>query len=177
MARNSVKTHIYRYLTNDAGERIMNKNYESASASANGSKVFYYCASTSVELSRMLFYIQDGVTGADMAPGEYGNLGSALSAGYTLHVWNSANGSSELDITDTIPVKTNGDLSALCYDVTLMNWATTGSQVVTARFTFAKTGKPLFLEPKNVFRVGFSDDLSGLLDHRMQVQGYQIKGI
>jgi hypothetical protein len=174
MSRNSVRTHIYRYLANSLGEKLMNKNYVSTSASANGSKVFFYSASTSVELSRILFFIEDT---KGMEPEVYGNLASALGVGYSLEVYNSAGGSAELDICDGLPITTNGELGALCYDVDIMNWTNTTNEAVVARLTFSKAGKPLFLTPGKRFQVTLAHDLSGLIDHRMMLQGYQIKGL
>jgi hypothetical protein len=174
MSRNTVRTHIYRYLANDLGEKLMNKNYASTSASANGSKVFYYSASTSVELTRILFYVTDT---KGMEPEEYGNIGSALATGYFLQVWNSAGGSAQLDLCDGLPLKTNGEIGALCYDVSIMSWTNTTNEAVVARFTFERAGKALYLTPGMRFQVTFSDDLSGLIDHRMMLQGHQKKNI
>lgn len=170
---NDPRTAIYRYVANADGDKQMKGvDYGTASASATG--VFFYCASTSVELHRCIVFIEDT---KGMEPEEYGNLGAALSTGYALEVWNSAGGSSFLDLCDGLPIKTNAEIGAMSYDVDLFKWTNTTNEVAVARLTFAKSGRPLLLAPKMQFRTTQVDNLTGLIDHRIQLQGIQVKGL
>lgn len=107
---------------------------------------------------------------AGMQTSDYGNITGGLTNGYTILVKDSA-GNTIIDLTDTWPIQTNGMLTRYCYDVAIREWGS-GDEFLGARWTFAKSGIPLFLEPGDRFSITFSDDLQGLLTHHFMLQGY-----
>jgi hypothetical protein len=157
-------------MANPNGDKQHTFECGSASASANGTTPVFYCASVNTYLRRIIFFIEDT---KGMEPEEYGNLGAALSSGYSLKVWNSAGGSATHDICNGLPITTNAEVGALCYDVDLKSWTNTTNEVALARLTFEKSGEPLWLKPKSRLVIDLVDNFSGLIDHRFLIQGLQ----
>jgi hypothetical protein len=123
-------------------------------------------------LHRLIAYIRD--TGAIDATG-FGN-GAALTNGILLRVidGNTSPEAVLLDLTDGEPIKQNGHWSRHCYDVQAQTWGT-GDEFLSARWTFAKAGSPLVLEPGHKLVATMQDDLSGLNEFTLTVQGFTTK--
>lgn len=100
---------------------------------------------------------------------EYGNLGAALTNGITLTY--TRNGDS-IDLTDGLPIKSNGDWGRLCYDVAHQDWGA-GNEVILVRFSFDKFyDRGLILDTPNCSLVAnCNDNLTGLVSHLFMVQG------
>jgi len=109
-----------------------------------------------------------------MQPDEYGNLGAALGTGIEIKHFD-ADGTTVLnDMTGGVPVTTNGDWGALCYDVNRLAWGNSPTnEYLLVRWTFQRAGiEGIMLTPDQSIRVLFNDSLVGLLDHRFMFQGF-----
>ena len=144
------------------------KNGASPEANVNGSVtpvVFSYTAPQWCAIERMIVSIEDtGTVGAD----DYGAIASGLSNGIDVELVNSG---TTTDILDGLPVQTNLDWAALCYDATEPTFSGGGNKAVVVRWTFAKSGAPLRLIKDDVFRIRINDNCTGLIRHRFQIQG------
>ena len=106
-----------------------------------------------------------------MEPEEYGNLGAALTNGWSIKV-KDADDVVLLDINDGVPVKTNAGIGRMCYDVDLKAWTNTTNEVVLARFTFSRAGSELKLNAGEKLVITLNDSFVGLIDHYFQIQGH-----
>ena len=121
------------------------------------------------EIERMLVYIEDA--GAPTA-GKYGwNL--VLANGIKVYIRDAAD-AIVADLTPDRAVFTNADWAALCYDVAVLDWGVASSiNTVAVRWTFAKSGAPLYLKGRDghYLSVELNDDFTGLTSHRFLIQG------
>ncbi len=163
-----VEDILFRYLdTNGDGTGDVNGN-GNYSSSATEFKITTP-ANEIYELHRMLVQIRDsGALSAD----DYGNV-AELSNGVSVYVKN-ASGDIVNTLTDTITVKSNSDWSRQCYDVNVDDYGN-GNNFVSVRWTFANTGSRLRLPAGYSFNVLLNDNLSGLVSHYFQVQGFTIR--
>ena len=103
---------------------------------------------------------------------EYGDI-ATLANGVTLKVMSGSNVIT--DLTDAVPVKSNANWGAHCYDVSYSGFAA-GTFYTLVRWTFSHAGRPLILDgftnEQLVFTV--NDDLSTLVSHTAQIQGHVI---
>lgn len=120
-----------------------------------------------LRIARLLVHIEDGF---GWSAANYGNLGSALTTGITLHT-EDANGSQVLNLTNDDPVKSNADWGKFCYDVAYVNFGA-GNDFLQARWTFAKSGVPVRLIEGERLVITVNDDMAGLAAHNFVVQGY-----
>jgi hypothetical protein len=127
-------------------------------------------------ITRMIVSITDT---AGMLQNEYGNLGAALTNGIAVDVQDDSGVLYSLTDED-VPVKTNAQWGAYCFDVALFSWGTSPTnEELVVRWTFAKSGKPVQLRSWQGEKlvVTLNDDLTGLLTHRFLVQGYESENI
>ena len=159
---------VYNFLdTNGDGTGTTNANGNYA-ISPNVNTQFYYEATEFVEIHRLMVHIQD-TAGIDAE--EYGNLGAALTNGYSIKILDSSD-NEIIDLCHSNPIKSNGGIARYCHDVELKSWGTTPSnEVINARWTFSKAGSPIVLQPGWKFSTIFSDNLTGLLQHYFMIQG------
>jgi hypothetical protein len=76
------------------------------------------------------------------------------------------------DLTDGVPVTTNSEWGALCYDADVKSWGA-GNEMLLVRWTFAKAGQDgINVSEGESLRVFLEDNHSGLLGHRFMFQGY-----
>ena len=117
---------------------------------------------------RVMVYIEDN---ASIDVEGYGGQ-AALSNGLTLDVTDS-DGSSVVDLTP-IPVKSNGDWGAYCYDTAVDTWGQ-GDQSFKARWTFSKftNGAGLWLNNGQKLVLTANDSFTSLVAHRVIAQGYR----
>jgi hypothetical protein len=121
-----------------------------------------------LEIHRLLVSIEDT---SGVKPEIYGS-GVALTNGITVQVQASDN-TVISDLTDGVPVKTNALWSAQCFDVDAKAWGNTPTdEVVVVRWTFSKSGVPILLEDGQKLVVTLNDNLSGLVGHYFQAQGF-----
>jgi len=116
---------------------------------------------------RLIVYIED-VGAPDAA--KYGN-DITLTNGMTVGLFDAAD-TLLVDFCDSQPVKTNADWAGFCHDVTLHNFGI-GNDPLTVRWTFARSGQPVFVRGTNYFGVKLNDDFSDLVEHKFQVQGFE----
>jgi len=141
-------------------------NGGSASAAVDGSSTpvdFTYTVPTNAALraERLLVTMQapGSLTGSD-----YGGVTGPLTNGVDLLV----NG---VSILDGMPVKSNNDWAHFCYDVNIQPHAS-GSSLVHVRWTFGKSGAPLWLRAGETITAKVQDNLTGLDEHLFLLQGY-----
>lgn len=116
-------------------------------------------------LARMIVHIE--AAGTITASG-YGNL-AVLTNGITLQ-HQDADDNVIRDITDGIPIKSNGGWRRQCYDGARAPWGS-GNETFSARYTFAETGELIVLKPGEKLVITINDDLSTLVQHYFNVQG------
>jgi len=161
---------IYRYLdTNGNGTGVSNAAVDHSSAVQQ-----YYIAPDPGEvfhIARMIVSIEDT---SGMTAQEYGNLGSALTNGVEIKKMKGAS-LPLIDLSAGVPIQTNAQWGALCYDVDLKTWGV-GDELLVVRWTFDKSGGSLRLDSANGERLSvfLNDDFSGLITHRFMVQGYVV---
>lgn len=154
---------IYRYL-DTAGDGTGTKN-------ANGNysitpDEFKFVPGDPCEIHRMIVCAEDT---SGMQASEYGNLGSALTNGVKISVERA--GVEILDLTDGITIKTNAGWGSICYDADVKTWGA-GNELLTVRWTFAKTGAPLTLSNGEELIVTLNDDFTGLISHYFMIHGF-----
>jgi hypothetical protein len=120
----------------------------------------------------MLVLVRDaGVFSAE----KYGNL-AGLANGIRVGLFNDSTGAIVEDWTDGLPVKANVDWGRMCYDVDHKGWGA-GDEFIVVRWTFIRAGIACVLAANDnqdyAFGVEIRDDLTGLVEHYFQVQGYQ----
>lgn len=145
------------------GTKIANGDYSSE-------QEIFYCqpgAGEILRVARMLVYIEDL---GNIAIEDYGAI-NALSNGVVVRVQNDSG--TILDLTDGLPVKSNGNWARFCYDFTITAFGAVNN-AITARWTFTKAGQFIRLVGDNNERleVVLNDDLDGLIDHTFIIQGY-----
>ena len=157
---------FHRYLTTAAGSEDM--AIDGSATSTN----FYVSApaNDAVVIYRMLVEYSDT---KNMEPEEYGDTGGSLSAGLSFKVM-SSDGTTEIADLTQLPIKTNSDWGRVAYDVNVGNFNNTTNASAHVRWTFEKSGQPIFLTPGRRLQVAVKDDMSGLLTHTCFVQGYKV---
>jgi len=152
---------ISQYLSNGTTTSA-NGNY-----SAAGDDEFFYQATEASSIHRLIVSAYDT---AGMQAQEYGNIGAALGEGILVYHKGVA-GDTIVDLTGGVPITTNAEWGALCYDVDVKTWGS-GNELLVVRWTFANTGVPLILEKGERISVLVRDDLTGLLEQRFLIQGF-----
>lgn len=170
LATGADRNILTRFLDTDGdggGTKNANSNYSGAA------EIFYIQpgAGEIYEINRLIVTITDT---NGMQYEEYGNLGAALTNGITVRVQNDSG--TLFDLTDGVPVKTNALWGAHCFDVEIKD-AGTGIDYCEARWSFIKSGVPIYLDGDDNQRleVVLNDDLSGLLSHYYKVDGYEVE--
>lgn len=129
---------------------------------------FYFQPTHDTDLYRLIIHIED-TTGFQAQ--DYGNITSGLTNGYSLLVKDTAE-STLLNLCDGQPIQTNAEIGRYCYDVDVKTWGA-GNEVLQARWTFEKAGRPLYLSAGDRLSITFNDDLTGLIEHYFMIQGYR----
>ena len=129
-----------------------------------------------MEITRMLPWIRDN--GAFSAE-KYGNIAAGIVPGIQLGVYGTKDGVADTllyELTDTHhPITNNADWAQYCYDANVLAWGS-GDQMLTARWTFAKSGKPMYLSASKgqYLAAVCAGTCSTLVEHHILVQGYYI---
>jgi len=158
--------HIFAHLKSGANHNAVG-DYSSTVTSftftpANGRKA---------AIHRMLVFVEDA--GAFVAE-KYGyNL--ALTNGLKLVV-RDADDAIILTLTPDENIISNADWSGSCFDVTYIDWGV-GNNSMGVRWTFAKSGKPLYLDGRlgHYLSMELNDTFTGLVHHHFQIQGFYVK--
>lgn len=122
-------------------------------------------ASENLEIERMIVHIRDA---APLSAEKYGGL-AELTNGIEVKVKESDD-TVLLDMTDNTPIKSNAAWGRLCYDEDDSGYGS-GDDFIKVRWTFAKSGSPVYLKYTDKLVVTISDDLTGLVAHTFMVQG------
>lgn len=160
MADGTKTHHIFKWLRDSEGNRNANVNGSAEPA------IFEYTAPEDhVDISRLIVTIVDE---GKFQTAYYGNRIS-LTNGIKVEIVDNGN---LLDLLDGETIKTNVGWASLCHDFTYFDIGI-GNNMATMRWTFAKAKYPLILFKGQTFRVTIQDDLTGLVEHFFQIQGYQ----
>lgn len=118
------------------------------------------------EIHRMLMHCQ---VSSVCDAGKYGDV-AVLDTGVTVQIRNINDDAIVLDLSNGLPVKCNADWSRVCYDMKPDDFGP-GNNFVNVRWTFAKSGAPVFLQDDQYFCVIINDNLAGLVEHVFTIQG------
>lgn len=161
------KTLLSRFL-DDAGDgtgaMVANGDYSSAE------EIFFIQppAATRFRIARLMVEIEDigSVTG-----GKYGAL-SALTNGIQVRTQNDSG--TLVDLTNSLPVKTNANWGRFSYDVFNTNFGGGANDYVQARWSFIRFGQHIRLDgdANDRLEIVLNDDLSGLVSHTFMAQGF-----
>lgn len=127
------------------------------------------------ELNRAIFTMQ---AGGSITAVKWGS-GTALSNGLTFKIKDTA-GATLLDLLDGVPIKSNGDIGQVCYDVNgFGNVNPSSDDYLHARWTFAKAGASITLQGKlgHKLVIGINDDLRGQSDTSVSLFRIQVQGV
>lgn len=168
-----VPTPLYKFLTMDGDGATKNANGD-YSAQGLGEKCFFIQppAGQIYRITRMMVLVRDGR--ANFRPDHYGEL-PELANGIQVKVTGGINQDVLVDLTDGLPVKTNGNWGKVCYDSEIYpSEQGTDDSYLKVRWTFERAGYPIRLVGDNSERLGvfLSDDLSDLVEHHFHIQGY-----
>lgn len=112
------------------------------------------------------------VTIADIGISQFENYGEIAQLGSGVQVFYDSEGTT-FNLTADLPILDNGHWASYCHDV-IINALGGGSTYVTIRWDFEQAGTGILLAGSpDKFYVRCRDDLSGLLSHRFQIQGYR----
>ena len=127
-----------------------------------------FTATEDSAIYRMIIYIEDG---NGFKASLYGALPS-LTNGWELKVKDSGD-NTLLDLTDGISIHHNSQIGQVCFDVDVKDWgAGAGNEGLIARWTFERSGSPIFLTAGNSLVVELNDNFTGLVHHTFAVQGF-----
>ena len=128
--------------------------------------VLKYTAVEETQIARMIVHIRDN---AAFRASYYGAISGGLTNGILVQVTDA---SGTIDLCAGVPIKANAGWSRVCYDVSYLDFGA-GDNFLGVRWTFAKSGRPLVLEPTDVFSVTIQDDCSTLVEHTFFIQGHK----
>lgn len=160
---------IYRYLTDDG---LVGSGSNHDITGAADVHWIQPAADEVWEIHRIIINIRDAGT---VNASTFGALG-ALTNGCKLQVLKgTASNIVKLDLLDGTTIKDNGDLARYCYDMTITS-ATAGDKLVSARWTFAKSGDPIKLVGSVGERLVFTtqDATTGLSEFTVMAQGRKV---
>lgn len=156
---------IYRFLdANGDGTGTKDSSVDGSSTQ----QVFKYVPKSGDKtfLHRLIIHVEDS---GSFDSGSYGN-GITLTNGVGVEVRKITDDSVVLDLMDGVPVTKNPEWGRFCYDVDISSYGA-GTESLTARWTFEKSGQPLFIQDDEYFCVTINDDLTGLVEQYFNIQG------
>lgn len=164
----TLPTPIFKFLRRENTDQDSNANGDFAlDTDGAGAGEFVYEALVPVRIERLLVLIVDnGVIGVST----YGAL-SELTNGIIIDV--KRDNQSIFDLCDGVPVKSNAAWQRLCFDVSINDKGAGNDGYIGVRWTFERAGYPVRLVAGDKFVVTVQDDLSGLMEHRFMIQGFE----
>lgn len=167
------ESQIFQYLSKDAGG-----DQSDANINANGDysvtpEKFFIKPPNDETWVILRMIISAQATGVFRAGG-YGALTGGLTNG--IDVYRNVTGDISDHLVTKAPVKTNAQWGFNCYDVDVKTWGP-GDEFLLSRWTFEKSGRSMALDGAIGEEMGVivRDDLSGLVNHIFQVQGFKIQ--
>ena len=124
-------------------------------------------SSQQLHIRRMLVYYEDV---GQFVTNKYG-YDLVLANGINIVVRN-ADDSLVTELNDGIPIQTNSQWSALCYDTRPDDYGAGPNGTLAVRWTFGESGKNVSLSPGQYLAAELQDDFTGLLSHTFMVQGH-----
>jgi hypothetical protein len=163
---------INRFLTDDG--LVGDGTNQEANRNGSVTAVPFYAgppAGKVWEVHRMLITVSDN---AVLVADNYGGADISGGTGVSVEVREGVGGTLLQDLCDGSNVKSFVDWASFCYDVTDHSFGS-GDNFLTARWTFAKTGRPIVLDStrNEVIQVTINDNLSVLTGHRFMIQGVE----
>jgi hypothetical protein len=160
-----MSSYLYRNLDTNGdgtGSKDATGDYSSTAA------VFYIQPPTEkiYLIERMIVHVEDS---GSFDSGAYGN-GITLTNGIVVRI--SDDSGVIVDLTDGMPILSNGSWVRQCYDVQVHPFGS-GNEHMGVRWTFRKAGQPLKLvgEKTQKLEIVLNDNFSGLVGHQFQIQG------
>ena len=136
---------------------------------SGGQEIFYLQPPVGqvYRVHRLLFSAEDT---SGMTAQEYGNLAAPLTNGIEMKIQNDTG--TITDLTDGVPIKTNGQWGRKCFDADLKTWGN-GDELIVARWTFSKSGSAIVLSGSRNDRLEIllNDDFTGLISQYFLLQG------
>ena len=131
-------------------------------------------ANTYFRVCRCIWRIEDSGT---ISSDTFGVI-TALSNGITVELHDGYGTTDDGDKIDDIipaghPVQKNSDIAALCYDLNSAPVVGTGTDLVTARWTFVNYSDGYLLGPDRRIRIEIADDLSGIAEFTIAFEGFK----
>ena len=119
------------------------------------------------EIERMIIFLSDVGT----FPSDKYGYNVVLANGVRIYV-RDANDDIILTLDAGHPITKNADWAAMCYDTNFISLGQ-GEDSLAVRWTFAKSGAPLYLKGRNghYLSVELNDDYTGLVEHHFLIQG------
>ena len=119
-----------------------------------------------LRLERGIFFLEDA---GNFTAAGFG-AGAALATGVSIEVREASDDSVRVDLTSGVLIKGNAGFSRYCHDVNYFQFGA-GDNFLSARWTWSKAGAPLPIGGDGYLAVTISDDLTGLVDFTLAVQG------
>jgi hypothetical protein len=161
------KSNLYQFLSLDSSGVSNSMNVDGTTP-----VLYKYQAppGKKVWLTRLIIHIADN---AAFSGEEYGG-GAGLTNGIEIFTAAESTPTTPILQFTPLPIKTNVDWGRYCYDIAYQAWSNVNNRSMQGRWTFAKSGSIPVIDGDNLEFLGtyVRDDLSGLVDHTLMLQGY-----
>ena len=167
--RGTTPTPLFRYLDkvgDGTGTKSATEDYSGVGLGSTDFKIAPAPGEV-MRINRMIIAIVDSTgTNQDI----YGNIG-VLTNGLTVKIKDA--GGDLIDLSDNIPIQTNGGWAHLCFDI-FQPQPGVGNDHILVRWTFKRSGVGLRLSGNDgeFLAVTLNDDMTGLIEHLFHVQGH-----
>jgi hypothetical protein len=151
---------IFKYLVDTS-----NSDTPDMAVDGTTPKHYDYTASKKTYIHRVNIQIIDG----SISPLDFGGIASVITNVILFRHYDHSD-SLVTDFTDGYPIKTNGQFVYMA-GTDVDRDTTAGDDVLSIRWTIAKSGSPLVLYKNQYFRVTVQDNIAAITSMRMMVQG------
>lgn len=156
-----------RYATSD-GTGVADGTVESATVDASVAPIDFWVEAQPGEtliVARLMVMIQD----ASFVATDYGAITLGATDGVSIIL--EQGGVEVEDLTGGVPIRDTAHWAGQCYDVTVYEGFPAGDEAMAARYTFAKHGAPLRLEPGDKLIIRLDGNFSTLTEHHFLLEG------
>lgn len=122
---------------------------------------------THLSIERMIVFIEDS---GNFRAGGFGAIYPALANGVNVAIFDADDDALIQDLCDGIDITSNAEWSSKCFDVDYFDFGS-GSNFLSARWTFGKSGSPLTIHQGQYLGITINDDLRDLILFRALFQG------